>query len=110
MLDLAPLGVRLFRNQRYKGPIVRAGKVTDGYADCGVGGDGGADLLGYKIVRIEQHMIGQFIAQFVAIETKTPTGRVSDLQKIFINAINNAGGKAGIARSTEDAKKICDLD
>jgi hypothetical protein len=111
MLDLSPLGIRLFRNQRYKGPIVRNGKITEGYADCGVGGDGGSDLIGYQMIRITQDMVGKMFARFVAFETKTKTGgNGSDDQKTFISAINNAGGKAGIARSTEDAKKILDVE
>lgn len=110
MLDLAPLGVRLFRNQRYKGRICRGNVMTDAYADCGVGGDGGSDLIGIVIKKIRPEDVGTFVAQFCALETKTKTGRASPEQEMFISAINNAGGKAGVARSTEDAKKILGLE
>jgi hypothetical protein len=44
--------------------------------------------------------------RFLAIEIKTSTGRPTKEQLRFIEAVNNAGGKAGIARSVEDALKL----
>jgi Holliday junction resolvase len=41
---------------------------------------------------------------FVAIEVKTPTGRVSKLQEVHVRKINNAGGIAFIARSLPEVK------
>lgn len=41
-----------------------------------------------------------------AIEVKSATGSATDDQKIFLNLIETNGGKAGIARSIEDALKI----
>lgn len=40
------------------------------------------------------------------IEVKTATGRPSNNQLNFINAIRNLGHRAGIARSVEDALNI----
>jgi len=40
--------------------------------------------------------------KFIAIEVKTPTGRVSDLQKAHIKMIREAGGEAIVARSVKD--------
>ena len=44
--------------------------------------------------------------RFLAIEIKTSTGRPTKEQLRFIEAVNNAGGIAGIARSVEDALKL----
>jgi len=43
---------------------------------------------------------------FFAVEVKTPTGRASPAQTNFIAAVIRAGGRAGIARSPDDAIKI----
>lgn len=40
----------------------------------------------------------------LAIEVKTPTGRVSPEQKTFIEQVNKRGGLAFVARSVEDVK------
>ena len=40
------------------------------------------------------------------IEIKTPTGKVREPQRNFINVMRNYGHKAGIARSVEDAINI----
>lgn len=105
MQALSPLGYRLFRNQRYKGPIVSRGVITGAFADCGVGGDGGSDLIGFRIVTVTPDMVGQRIAQFVAIETKSKGGRKEADQQTFINGVRAGGGIAGFARSQEEA--IC---
>lgn len=100
----SPMGFRLFRNQRYKGQIVHKGVITNGYADCGLC-DGSGDLIGYQIVTITPEMIGQKFARFVSIETKHK-GTSSGDQDLFINAVINNGGIAGICRSVEDFKKL----
>lgn len=41
--------------------------------------------------------------RFLAVEVKTPTGRVTEDQIRFIDAIRRKGGVAGVARSVEDA-------
>jgi hypothetical protein len=43
--------------------------------------------------------------RFIAIEVKTPKGRVSDNQKLFIEDINRCGGKAFVARSVDDVRR-----
>lgn len=43
---------------------------------------------------------------FLAVEVKTPTGRVSKEQIAFIAAVRRAGGRAGIARSEAEAVEI----
>ena len=43
---------------------------------------------------------------FLACEVKTPTGRVSPAQEAFIEAVRRRGGRAGVARSPEEAVRI----
>lgn len=43
---------------------------------------------------------------FLAVEVKTPTGRVSPAQEAFIAAVRRRGGRAGVARSPEEAVRI----
>ena len=72
----------------------------------GVGNPGGSDLIGYRRVRVTAEMVGQEIAQFAAVEVKTPRGRVRPEQQQFIDHVVSAGGIAGIARSVDEAKDI----
>jgi hypothetical protein len=58
----------------------------------GVCNPGGSDLIGIAPT-----------GQFLAIEVKTPTGRIRPEQLRFIDAIISRGGIAGIARSPADA-------
>ena len=44
--------------------------------------------------------------RFMAIECKTAIGQPTDAQLRFINAVQRAGGRAGIARCADDAVKI----
>lgn len=72
----------------------------------GVGNPGGSDLIGYRRVRVTPEMVGQEIAQFAAVEVKTPRGRVRPEQQQFIDHVLSAGGVAGIARSVDEAKDV----
>lgn len=97
-------GLRLFRNTvgfGYQGDVVweRGGQVllqnarpvTFGLAP------GSADLIGWHDGR------------FVALEVKTPTGRPSDMQTRFIDAVLHHGGQAGVVRSPDDAARVLGL-
>lgn len=46
--------------------------------------------------------------QFVAMEVKTPSGRVSRLQEYNIEKILRAGGYGGVVRSVDDARALLD--
>lgn len=59
---------------------------------------GSSDLIGYR-------RVGS-LAQFVALEVKSATGRPSAEQTQFLDHITAAGGCAGIVRSVEDAHEI----
>lgn len=63
---------------------------------------GGSDLLGYTPIIITQEMVGKKIAVFTAVEVKTATGILRKEQDLFINAVIQAGGIAGVARNEED--------
>jgi hypothetical protein len=64
---------------------------------------GFADTFGLVQVRITQDMVGRTIGQFLAGEIKTSSGRVSDKQAVFLQAIQRNGGRAGVWRSVDDA-------
>lgn len=106
-------GAKLFRNNTgtaWAGEVIGKTKNTITLKDprplhaglC----KGSSDLIGWLPVLITPDMIGQTVAVFSAIEAKTKTGRVSQDQINFIANVSQAGGRAGVARSKEDAKKI----
>jgi hypothetical protein len=67
---------------------------------------GSADLIGWRTVTITPEMVGQQVAVFTSIEVKTPTGRVKPEQQQWLDAVQAAGGIAGVARSVEDAQAL----
>ena len=84
-----------------------------GIADLATGGKirfglcpGSADLIGWHEVLVTPEMVGQKLAVFLSIEVKNSSGRVRPEQKIWKDAIDGAGGIAGICRSKEDAVKL----
>jgi hypothetical protein len=92
---------RLFRNQVGSLPDPRTGRlVTFGLAR------GSADLIGWRTITIGPEHIGQRLAVFTSIEVKTPTGRIRPEQQAWLQAVQSAGGFAGIARSVPDALQI----
>jgi len=46
---------------------------------------------------------------FVAIELKTPTGKVSKIQEYTMEQIRKSGGKAFVARSVENVRNCINL-
>lgn len=70
---------------------------------------GSADLIGWRSITITPEMVGQRIAVFTSIEVKTPTGRVRPEQRQWMDAVQAAGGIAGIARSVEDAERLIEV-
>ena len=65
---------------------------------------GSADLIGWKRVTVTPAMVGQQVAVFASIEVKTLTGRLRPEQKQWLEAVQAAGGIAGVARSVADAE------
>lgn len=64
---------------------------------------GFSDTFGLVQTRITPDMVGGRIGQFLAGEVKTSSGRVSDKQAAFLQAIRMNGGRAGVWRSVDDA-------
>ena len=71
---------------------------------------GSADLIGWRTVTVTPEMVGQRIAIFTSIEVKTPTGRLRPEQQQWLDAVQAAGGIAGVARSVEDAQRLTTVD
>jgi hypothetical protein len=67
---------------------------------------GSADLIGWRTVTITPEMVGQQVAVFTSIEVKTPTGRVKPEQQQWLDAVQAAGGIAGVARSVTEAQSL----
>jgi hypothetical protein len=92
---------RLFRNQVGSLPDPRTGRlVTFGLAR------GSADLIGWRTITIGPEHLGLRIAVFASIEIKTPTGRLAPAQRHWLQAVQAAGGIAGVARSVTDAEAV----
>jgi hypothetical protein len=89
-------GLRLFRNS--VGLVRLPGGGAIPYGLC----PGSSDLVGWRTLRVGSLPI----AQFVALEVKTPTGRLTEEQARFFFAVQAAGGLAGEVRSLEDAEAL----
>jgi len=72
----------------------------------GLSRKGSSDLIGFRSKIIRQEDVGKIVAQFVAIEVKSSTGTATKEQRDFIKTVHGLGGRAGIARSVEEAKEI----
>ena len=93
----------LFRNQS------GAYKAGNTYIRYGIANPGGADLIGWTQITVTPDMVGRKVAVFCALEVKTPRGRTTKEQELFISAVRNAGGIAEIVRSEEEAEKTVAL-
>jgi hypothetical protein len=67
---------------------------------------GFSDLFGITPVTITPEMVGQRAGIFTAIEVKSEKGRVSPKQSAFLSAVKNQGGRSGVARTIEDARRV----
>ncbi len=117
---------RLWRNEvghglvvRHRNPKIRQ-KIIDRCKSVaeGFGGSaeriayglcvGSGDLVGWEEVTITPEMVGRRVLVFLSVETKTATGGVREEQTTWLNAVNDRGGRAIIARSLEDAQNQLD--
>jgi hypothetical protein len=92
--------VRLYRNncgvlQDRRGVPVRYGLQP-----------GSSDLIGWRTVTVTPEMVGQRIAVFTSIEVKAASGRLRPEQRQWLDAVQAAGGVAGVARSVDDARAL----
>tara|TARA_E500000331_G_scaffold57142_1_gene51320 strand:+ start:2976 stop:3347 length:372 start_codon:yes stop_codon:yes gene_type:complete len=99
-LDLSRGPTRLFRNNT--GALKDEGGRLVHFGLC----KGSSDLIGWKTKTITQDMVGSKVAIFTAIEVKKPKKNATDLQDHFIKVVNAAGGIAGVAHSSEAAKRL----
>ena len=94
------LGARLFRNntgvlEDKRGVPVRFGLHP-----------GSGDLIGWTPVTITPEMVGQTVAVFTSVETKSPRGRPTKEQVTWAQVVASSGGLAGIARTDDDLDNI----
>lgn len=111
------LGARLFRQQvgmAWIGNVERGpGRFALGPNDIVIrqarpfhaGVPGMSDLGGWVPVEVTPDMIGTTVAVVAQVEVKE-NGRPTPEQIAWINAVNNAGGRAGIARDEADLRRI----
>lgn len=66
---------------------------------------GFSDLFGEVPVVITPEMVGMTIGVFAVVEVKDK-GKATEKQLAFIKAVNDNGGRGGVARSVEDALRI----
>jgi len=94
---------RLFRNNTGTLKDANGRPVSFGLAK------GSADLIGWTSRTITPEMVGQQVAIFTSIEVKSSSGRVKPEQQQWLNAVQAAGGIAGVARSVEDAMDLLSI-
>jgi hypothetical protein len=112
MAEAPKHGARLFRNnvgQAWAGKLQqRSSTHTEAFCSAVIIDpypvhfglcEGSSDLIGWMPVHWDATILD---AIFLAVEVKTPRGRVSKEQQAFIDAVNKAGGIAGVCRSVED--------
>ncbi|MCP9787480.1 VRR-NUC domain-containing protein [Cyanobium sp. Maggiore-St4-Cus] len=71
---------------------------------------GSSDLIGLRSLEITPELVGQRIAQFVALEIKTGSGTVSPEQRAFLQLVQQLGSLGGVWRSIAEAQAVLDLD
>jgi hypothetical protein len=91
-------GARVFKNAMGTGLVGEKLRPVK----FGVCNPGGSDLIGWRPVRITPEMVGQTLAQFVAVECKTPGDKARPAQVAFLRAAVRSGGVAMIARRVGD--------
>lgn len=91
---------RVWRNN------VGGGKLENGqYMKWGLQ-VGSSDLIGIHRKLITVDDVGTYIGRFFGVEIKTPVGRLSREQKVWIETIQSFGGIAEVCRSKEDAEVL----
>ncbi len=70
---------------------------------------GSSDLIGLRSMVVTPEMLGQRIAQFVALEIKAPQGVVSPQQQAFLRLVQELGGVASVCRSIQQAQAVLGL-
>jgi len=103
---------RIFRQQS---ALAWAGKVLHRTAETitllhphamKLGVPGLADLGGLTSMEVTESMIGSWVGVYLGIEAKVGRARPTTEQADFIAMVRRLGGRAGVARSAEDAGRI----
>ena len=103
---------RLWRQQSllaWAGKVVRRDATTITLAHphaIKIGMPGMSDLGGLTAVEITPEDVGSTLALYVAIEVKAGRERPTEQQEAFIAMVRGLGGRAGVARSVEEAQGI----
>jgi hypothetical protein len=71
---------------------------------------GSSDLIGLRSLEVTPEMVGQRVAQFVALEIKTAQGMLSPEQRAFLQLVQQLGGLGAVCRSIAEAQAVLDLD
>jgi hypothetical protein len=71
---------------------------------------GSSDLIGVKRTTITADMVGKTMGQLISLETKTLTGTEKTHQENWRHQMELMGALAGVARSTQEAKIICQIE
>lgn len=103
-------GLKLFRNncgQAWMGKVIKRTADTITIKDprpvqFGLH-PGSGDLIGWQTIEIMPEHVGRKIAVFTSVEVKTPTGVASADQLNWQRVVLDAGGKAVLVRSEEQA-------
>lgn len=119
-------GARLFPmvTGKFWGPYHRGRKITKtetatlnpgdvlirGGHMVSVGFKGLSDTLGGSPMTITAEDVGRTVCILTAIEVKAGADRLRDGQPEFLAAVKKMGGRAGVARSPEDAARIVTAD
>lgn len=115
------LGARLFRQNTgmaWVGKVERGpGRFTVGRGDVVIrnarpfhaGVTGMSDLGGWVPVEVTAEMVGSTVAIYVQVEVKE-NARATKEQTAWIDAVNKAGGRAGIAHNDAELSEIIQGD
>ena len=60
--------------------------------------EGSSDLIGLRSLEITTELVGQRLAQFVALEVKAAQGVLSPEQRAFLRLVQQLGGVAAACR------------
>jgi len=118
-IKASALGARLFRQNTglaWVGKVVRFAREQSVKVSPGdivirnarpfhAGFEGMSDLGGWVPVEITPDMVGQKIALYAQVEVKKNT-RATAAQKAWIQAVNMAGGRAGVAHDDAELAAI----
>lgn len=84
--------------------LIRGGHMVS------VGFTGLSDTLGGSPMTITVEDVGRTVMVLTAVEVKAGKDQLRPGQPEFLAAVKKMGGRAGVARSPEDAVKICGGD